>query len=880
MLGHNVLSKRGDMKDLIYFSMAALALSGCGSSSSDGGDGGAVGNDAGMASHLMPGAPCAVDPTPSDLDGDMIDDVIERRTGTNPVHPDTDGDGIVDGCEDFDRDGVVDPGEMNPRENDTDGDCIPDGAEDKDGDGEVGEGETNPVGRDSDGDGITDGLEDSNCNGEFEDRETNPLSTDTDGDGFEDGAEDANVNGMVDTRETDPRYADTDRDGLPDSIEDTNGDRVLNPGETDPLNPDSDGDGVYDGSEDRNANGEQDEGELDPGDSDSDDDGIVDGLEDRNGDGIYQVPGEGDEFSGETDGLNPDTDGDGLIDGLDEDRNGNGQVDPGENNPRVVDVNDGSPQVQICATRHLTPIEIWDSPRHHARLALPSAVFDTRRELSTGGIAVGLAYADVEQDRDVHAFMISRSPNDQVMHAPGGRRAFTQAQQDVAAITNAGFEVSPGSPRVFTTADEYEAAVVVLQLAAPGVSALQARNQIASALAPGVVGLPVPGGEPQSGNYRMVMSEIYRSSAQVITLFAIAPVTDDRELEGQRGIASENLAGGSNLAGDNAEIARHCGYSPISRSSSVDFLWIVDNSGSMRQEQDAVMAAARSMVDELDRANLDWRLAVTTTDGSGTIRGGGFTSSGDEFIQRVNVGIGGNPREVGLISGRRAIANLLPRAMEDPAKLRFETPLVIVFLSDEEDTNVQNARCRDDRQCVEQNIAEFIEFYRGETNDYRSPVGFDSPGPVFSIINLPNFDCRGVQNAHSYDLLAIETGGRSESICGRDGNLDYTELMGEIAQTAAGIASDYPIQERPIATTFKAGIQHNDEPVRVLARSRRDGFDYDVTQNRLIIYGNQDTQDGDQLWASYRYWLPPRCMIEGCPNGQSCNKEEDRCTDD
>ena len=30
--------------------------------------------------------------------------------------------------------------------------------------------------------------------------------------------------------------------------------------------------------------------------------------------------------------------------------------------------------------------------------------------------------------------------------------------------------------------------------------------------------------------------------------------------------------------------------------------------------------------------------------------------------------------------------------------------------------------------------------------------------------------------------------------------------------------------------------------MRVLNRSRRNGFDYDVTQNRLIIYGNQDTQ--------------------------------------
>ena len=95
------------------------------------GGGGSSTADAGFGANLMPGAPCAVDPTPEDLDGDMIEDVIERRTGTNPLNPDTDGDGIVDGCEDFDRDGVVDPGEMDPRNEDTDGDCIPDGKEDK-----------------------------------------------------------------------------------------------------------------------------------------------------------------------------------------------------------------------------------------------------------------------------------------------------------------------------------------------------------------------------------------------------------------------------------------------------------------------------------------------------------------------------------------------------------------------------------------------------------------------------------------------------------------------------------------------------------------------------------------------------------------------------
>ena len=83
-MGHNALSKRGDMKNLIYLSTVALAFAGCDSSSTDGADGGGVVVvDAGMASNLMPSAPCAVDQTPSDLDGDMIEDVIERRTGTS-----------------------------------------------------------------------------------------------------------------------------------------------------------------------------------------------------------------------------------------------------------------------------------------------------------------------------------------------------------------------------------------------------------------------------------------------------------------------------------------------------------------------------------------------------------------------------------------------------------------------------------------------------------------------------------------------------------------------------------------------------------------------------------------------------------------------------
>ena len=53
----------------------------------------------------------------------------------DPRNPDTDGDGIIDGLEDADRDGIVDANESDPTVVDTDGDCIPDGLEDSNLDG-------------------------------------------------------------------------------------------------------------------------------------------------------------------------------------------------------------------------------------------------------------------------------------------------------------------------------------------------------------------------------------------------------------------------------------------------------------------------------------------------------------------------------------------------------------------------------------------------------------------------------------------------------------------------------------------------------------------------------------------------------------------------
>jgi len=111
---------------------------------------------------------------------------------TDPLDPDTDDDGLLDGTEDADQDGVVDASETDPRDKDTDGDALQDGTESGLDSPEALTGTDPSV--------FVPDLDTSST--------TDPLNQDTDGNGLSDGAEDANQNGRVDFGETDPNVFD------------------------------------------------------------------------------------------------------------------------------------------------------------------------------------------------------------------------------------------------------------------------------------------------------------------------------------------------------------------------------------------------------------------------------------------------------------------------------------------------------------------------------------------------------------------------------------------------------------------------------------------------------------------------------------------------
>jgi len=114
---------------------------------------------------------------------------------SDPYNIDTDSDGLIDSVEDRNRDGIRSVGETAAYLMDTDRDRISDYIETK-GDGRFDEEEfdTNPLRGDTDCDGVYDGGEDKNRDGVivFSKGETDPRRVDSDEDGISDGRSNGN----------------------------------------------------------------------------------------------------------------------------------------------------------------------------------------------------------------------------------------------------------------------------------------------------------------------------------------------------------------------------------------------------------------------------------------------------------------------------------------------------------------------------------------------------------------------------------------------------------------------------------------------------------------------------------------------------------------
>ncbi|MDY7232715.1 adventurous gliding motility lipoprotein CglD [Hyalangium rubrum] len=481
----------------------------------------------------------------------------------------------------------------------------------------------NNASKDTDCDGLSDKVEFETDRGD--NRKTHPGVADTDGDGLLDGLELGIATPVAGTScvlppdadpllKTSPVRADTDGDGLKDGLEDANRNGRVDPGETHPLRLDTDCDGLIDGpssgstqGEDENANGTPEPSETDPLEFDTDGDALSDGVEQgvtvnaepAHCTGIF-IPDADPNTT--TDPTNPDSDSDGVSDGT-EDSNQNGRVDPGEMDPQVPDAS--GPVGQVCPTNQLRPVSFQSPEGLDLKLALPPS-FTEVTPIQMNNEAKGLVGYD--NTSHVTFLAIHRAAPMGSMDPLGDEEALRPAIASQGALFNR-------TAQLFTTWDGFPAVQAFYDQVGSTTDLKRRTDALVDALAPGSTGRLSPPASGYTGNFRLQALFVHRSDQSVVVLIAVAPL---QNVTGPNHstpavFSAKDLSAGSALAqfGEPTRVA--CERFQLSPSNKVDFLFVVDDSGSMMTSQLSLAASAQAAVDALNASSLDWRMAMVTS---------------------------------------------------------------------------------------------------------------------------------------------------------------------------------------------------------------------------------------------------------------------------
>jgi hypothetical protein len=302
-----------------------------------------------------------------------------------------------------------------------------------------------------------------------------------------------------------------------------------------------------------------------------------------------------------------------------------------------------------------------------------------------------------------------------------------------------------------------------------------------------------------------------------------------------------------------------------SAAQRIDVLWVVDNSGSMAPRQENLARNFRSFIERFQASNVDFRLAVTTTDtmrDQGRLLGNpavltpqtpGLT---DAFSRNIVVGTDGSPYETGMEAARMALDALLESnqptydaiaacqsaceggealvecregcVRDNPVEfLRPDAFLYVVFVTDDEDKSTWDERY----------YYRYFETAKGPGNDGMVTTA--------AIIDTGDSSTCGVAEGRRYRQLTALTGGVVGDICDEE----FASSLQAIADNAVGLRRKFALGVTPEPTSLK-----------VYARFRCDAPDTQLTACTEVVRTECEGEAADKLGL--------RCTVrQGEPDG-------------
>ncbi len=462
--------------------------------------------------------------------------------------------------------------------------------------------------------------------------------------------------------------------------------------------------------------------------------------------------------------------------------------------------------------------------------------------------------------------------------------AKTVATESAAAITGIkskiyGSVYTLGAGTAGTSHDGFSSVKLTsmeLKLASSGDISL-ARNKVLSALlgvsSTSLSGLPATFGVPAT-EFVVRFTTVLRKDGRVLFMGAVTDKAADADISKVTGLMATDLSNGSGLAEGSKATAKACFQDTVLKppKNMVDFIWVVDESGSMNDNRANIAANAAKLFKAAKNHGLDFRMGVTNVcnpTGSYKAAVGKFCSKitktasdmggTDRFLlpseQAIFASCITNPpgyeggAEYGLVNAKAAVKNHLPRATSSPSKIRTGAQVVIIVVTDELPQSLASTigyshvnKCTLNAGTqTKVNSAlkkDYVDYFAGSVT-----LGADID--FFQVIGgVCNNKCNAYV-AHGYKELAKAFGGTVYDVC-------QTDLSGSIKKIIDGInaaGSPIKLKQSPISASLAVAADG-----KTLTRSRWSGFDYAPGSNTIQLFGSATIKKGSKLVVSYRKW--------------------------
>jgi hypothetical protein len=238
-------------------------------------------------------------------------------------------------------------------------------------------------------------------------------------------------------------------------------------------------------------------------------------------------------------------------------------------------------------------------------------------------------------------------------------------------------------------------------------------------------------------------------------------------------------------------------YQASEETKKLDVVWIVDNSGSMSDEQTALGLNFSAFIDDFILKNVDFKMAITTTDTSSDAKKGKMVTGSDikltsamaqsnpnqfkaDFKNLIKVGTSGSGNEKGLAASEGFMEKY------SNSFVRPNAYLAVVVVSDEEDQSPKA-------------VAEYTDYLK----TFKASAGLVK---VYSVVDVNNTNVGSggiTTGSERYKEASNRTAGLIADI--RD---DFYNVLTEMGESIINLLDSFALANEPVDGSLRVFVNN------------------------------------------------------------------------